>query len=357
MRSVNSKTKSPWLPLLTIVLAAGGLGLGGVWFWWQGATAPALVQKQNANEKDKQIKFVVSSGSSGYQIGQKLATEGLIRSFDAWKLWTIWQQKKDSSGGFKSGTYLISANDSLPAIASKIWRGEVMQASFTIPEGWSIKQMAEYFQSLDFFSADEFIKATKQIPKQKYPWLPDNLTTLEGYLYPDTYKISSDRLSNPQEIVNVMLDRFAKVALPVYDRAKSQTKFSLSEWVTLASIVEKEAVVPPERQIISGVFQKRLSVGMALQSDPTVEYGLGIKQTKDQPLTFKQVATPSPYNTYINPGLTPTPIASPGLASLEATLNPEKTDYLYFVARYDGTHVFSKTLAEHQAATKKIQQK
>ena len=96
---------------------------------------------------------------------------------------------------------------------------------------------------------------------------------------------------------------------------------------------------------------------MALQSDPTVEYGLGIRQTKDQPLTFKQVAMPSPYNTYINPGLPPTAIASPGLASLKATLAPEKTDYLYFVARYDGTHVFSKTLAEHQSATKAIQKK
>jgi UPF0755 protein len=357
MKSVNNKAKSSWLYLLAILLGVFGVGLGGVWFWWQGATAPVLTQKQNSNEKDKQIKFVVPSGSSGHQIGQKLAQEGLIRSFDAWKLWTLMQQKQDSKGGFKSGTYLISTNDSLPTIASKIWRGEVMQANFTIPEGWSIKQMAEYFQSLDYFSANEFIKATQQIPKQKYPWLPDNLTSLEGYLYPDTYKISSDRISNPQEMIDVMLDRFAKVALPVYQQAKSQTKFSLWEWVTLASIVEKEAVVSPERPIISGVFHKRLDKGMALQSDPTVEYGLGIRQTKDQPLTFKQVATPSPYNTYINPGLPPTPIASPGLASLKATLNPEKTDYLYFVARYDGTHVFSKTLAEHQAATKEIQQK
>jgi UPF0755 protein len=354
---MNYSLKSKWLPLLAILLGVFGLGSGGIWFWWQSATSPMQANRQNVPPKTEGIKFVVPPGSTGYQIGQKLQQEGLIRSFDAWKIWTLWQQKTDSKGGFKSGTYLISAHDSLPAIAAKIWRGEVMQANFTIPEGWSIEQMAKYFQSLDYFSADDFIQATKQIPKQKYPWLPENLTTLEGYLYPDTYKISSDRLNNPQEIINVMLDRFAKIALPVYQQAKNSTKFSLSEWVTLASIVEKEAVISQERPLISGVFHKRLQVGMPLQSDPTVEYGLGIRQTKDQPLTFKQVATPSPYNTYINPGLPPTAIASPGLASLKATLAPEKTDYLYFVARYDGTHVFSKTLAEHQAATKAIQNK
>jgi UPF0755 protein len=109
-------------------------------------------------------------------------------------------------------------------------------------------------------------------------------------------------------------------------------------------------VVPEERGIIAGVFTNRLRQNIPLGADPTVEYGLGISQTKEQPLTWAQVGTPSPYNTYINPGLPPTPIASPGQASLAAALAPEQTDYLYFVARYDGTHVFSRTLAEHEAA-------
>ncbi len=124
--------------------------------------------------------------------------------------------------------------------------------------------------------------------------------------------------------------------------------------MTLASIVEKEAVVGSERPLIAGVFFSRLQKGMRLESDPTVEYALGIRQTADQPLTFAQVKTVSPYNTYLNPGLPPGPIASPGLASLKATLAPEKTDYLFFVARYDGTHVFSRTLQEHEAAVTKI---
>ena len=147
-----------------------------------------------------------------------------------------------------------------------------------------------------------------------------------------------------------MLKRFSVVALPLYQQNQQKTQFTLLEWVTLASIVEKEAVVAAERARIAGVFARRLREGIPLGADPTVEYGLGVQQTPDRPLTLNQVKTPSAYNTYLNPGLPPTPISSPGLANLEATLNPENTDYLYFVAKYDGTHVFSRTLQEHEAA-------
>jgi UPF0755 protein len=215
--------------------------------------------------------------------------------------------------------------------------------------------MATYFESLGFFSAEEFLAAASQIPRDQYPWLPEGLPHLEGYLYPDTYQLPSDRVS-AEGVVQQMLDRFEQVALPIYQQGENPLQLSLDEWVTLGSIVEKEAVVPEERGIIAGVFTKRLQEGMRLETDPTVEYGLGIQQTADQPLTYAQVETPSPYNTYLNPGLPPTPIASPGAASLEAALNPEDTEYLFFVARYDGTHVFSQTLAEHEAAKNAIRQ-
>lgn len=323
--------------------------------WWRSQIAPIATQQQN-NSSLQPIQFTVSPGTAGQQIGQQLVQAGLIKSPEAWKIWVWWQQKQDPTGGFKAGTYLLSPQDDLPAIALKIWRGELMQTKFTIPEGWSIQQMGQYFESLGYFSAEDFVNAASQIPYDRYSWLPPNLPHLEGFLYPDTYKISSDRISNPQDIIKVMLDQFQQIALPVYQQNKEQTNLSLLEWVTLASIVEKEAVVKDERGLIAGVFTQRLKRGMTLGSDPTVEYGLGIKQTADRPLTFAEVGTPSPYNTYINAGLPPTPIASPGIASLEATLKPESTQYLYFVARYDGTHVFSKTLAEHEAATKEIRQ-
>jgi UPF0755 protein len=131
---------------------------------------------------------------------------------------------------------------------------------------------------------------------------------------------------------------------------QGKTPYTLLQWVTLASIVEKEAVVSAERPQIASIFARRLRQNMPLGSDPTVEYALGVRQTPDHPLTLDQVNTPSPYNTYLNQGLPPTPIASPGLSSLQASLDPADTEYLYFVARYDGTHVFSKTLEEHEAA-------
>lgn len=349
-RKISTSKTSKNLALKIVPAALGGLLLFG-WAGWKGITAPVEAKGQEI-DKEKQVAFTVKSGVGGNQIGAELADAGLIRSSNTWKIWTKLKQVTDSKGGFKAGTYLISPEESLSDIASKIWEGEIMQTNFTIPEGWSTRQMAKHFESLGYFTAEEFNNAVTEIPYDKYPWLPEDLPILEGFLYPDTYKISSDRQSNPQAIIDTMLDRFAEIALPVYEA--EQPSMSLLDWVTLASIVEKEAVVGEERRKIAGVFTARLEKGMTLGSDPTVEYGLGIRQTADQPLTYAQVATPSPYNTYINPGLTPTPIASPGIKSMKATLNPERTNYLYFVARYDGTHVFSKTLREHEAATREI---
>jgi UPF0755 protein len=291
----------------------------------------------------------VPPGTASQQIGKQLEAEGLIRSSQAWDLWARWLRWQNPDGGFKAGTYEISANQPLAEIANKIWRGQVVQQSFTIPEGWSLRQMAAYFEQQGFFPASEFLAATSQIQRDRFSWLPADIPHLEGYLYPDTYKIGSGRVT-PAQIVNLMLQRFEQVALPLYEQGKDRTPFNLKEWVTLASIVEKEAVIPEERSRIAGVFVKRLQKGYTLGSDPTVEYALNLRQTADQPLTYAQVNTPSPYNTYLNQGLPPTPIASPGMASLKAALYPEETPYLYFVARYDGSHVFSRTLAEHTAA-------
>jgi UPF0755 protein len=213
--------------------------------------------------------------------------------------------------------------------------------------------MAAFFEERNFFSAEEFIAATQQIPRAKYSWLPAGIVQLEGFLYPDTYEVAG--LVTPQSVIDQMLTRFEQVALPIYEQGAADSPYSLLEWVTLSSIVEREAVITEERPLIASVFARRLREGIALGADPTVEYALGVRQTEDQTLTFDQVNTPSPYNTYVNAGLPPGPIASPGLSSLEASLAPSDTEYLYFVARYDGTHVFSRTLAEHEAAQAAIQ--
>jgi UPF0755 protein len=347
MKTVQRISKwSYYLALLPVTL---GVCLWQGWAWWSWAQSPPALDGSPTPAAEEAVQIQIPSGTGSQQIGRDLEAAGLIRSAYAWRLWTYWLRFSDRAGGYKAGTYKLSPSQPLSGIAEKIWDGEVMQLSFTIPEGWSLQQMATYFESLGYFKAQEFLNAATQIPKQQYPWLPDGLPHLEGYLYPDTYQLPSDRVS-PQQIIQQMLSQFEQVALPVYQQGQSQTQLNLAQWVTLASIVEKEAVIAAERPRIAGVFAARLQRGMRLETDPTVEYGLGIRQTADQPLTYAQVRTPSPYNTYLNPGLPPTPIASPGLASLKAALSPEKTDYLFFVARYDGTHLFSKTVEAHEAA-------
>ncbi|MBF2027119.1 MAG: endolytic transglycosylase MltG [Oscillatoriales cyanobacterium C42_A2020_001] len=347
----------PTKSFLGLLLAAFGIAAWQGWSWWAWASAPPLQNNHVTNQKP--INLSIPPGTSAQEIGQDLEALGVIRSAQAWNLWSRWLMWQNSTGGFQAGTYQLSKAEPMQDVAAKIWKGDVAQSSFTIPEGWSIREMAQYFEQRGFFSAQAFIDATNQVSTAEYPWLPasaavEGFPRLEGYLFPDTYQMPLGEGIQPEAVVRQMLDRFEQVALPIYQQQQGKTNLSLVEWVTLGSIVEKEAVIPTERSRISGVFHNRLKRQMPLASDPTVEYAFGIKQTPDRPLTYAQVAMPSPYNTYVNPGLPPAPIASPGKASLEATLNPEATEYLYFVARYDGTHVFSRTLADHQAAQNAI---
>jgi len=352
-----------WLVLLALSVMALGVGGWQSWRWWQSAIAPIATAGSDGSgisptaapstetASTTQITIAIPPGSTATQIGADLKAAGLVHSTTAWDAWTRWQTWQNREGGFQAGTYALSPTATLPQIANQIWQGEVVLESFTIPEGWSLKQMADYFDEKDFFSADDFLAASQTIPRDRHPWLPNNLPKLEGFLFPDTYKLAGT--VTPEIVIDQMLSQFQQVALPVYQQNQqnqAKSPYSLLEWVTLASIVEKEAVVQTERPTIAGVFAKRLREGIPLGADPTVEYALGVRQTVEQPLTYAQVKIPSPYNTYINPGLPPTPIAAPGLASLEAALNPADTPYLFFMARYDGTHIFSRTLAEHEGA-------
>lgn len=335
--------------LFYLLLLPAALGIAGWqgWSWWTWATAPVATESVSTTGNDLTVRIRIPEGTSSQQIGHDLEASGLIRSSTAWDLWTRWRLLRDPHGSFRAGTYELAPDQPMATIANQIWSGQILQQSFTIPEGWSRQQMADAFEAKGYFPAAAFMVASEQIPRDRYPWLPESIPHLEGFLYPDTYQLPSEQIS-PEIVIQLMLDRFEQVALPLYQAQSSG--ITLLAWVTLASIVEKEAVVADERALIAGVFTNRLQQDIPLGADPTVEYGLGIRQTKENPLTLDQVNTPSPYNTYLNPGLPPTPIASPGIASLEATLKPADTDYLYFVARYDGTHIFSQTLAEHEAA-------
>ncbi|HIK16158.1 MAG TPA: endolytic transglycosylase MltG [Leptolyngbyaceae cyanobacterium M33_DOE_097] len=345
-----------WILLfLAVPIAAVSIGSWQLMNWWSKVSAAPVTPETTA----KVIKYQIKEGSTAQQIGRELESLGVIRSSQAWDLWSRWIAMQEPDGSYQAGTYELSTADSLEKNARKIWEGEVAQLSFTIPEGWNIRQMAAYFEDQGFFTAKEFLAAAERFDTKDFPWLPKitkGYPRLEGYLYPDTYQVAAGTLK-PEDVIRQMLTQFEQVALPVYQKEKGKTNLSLAEWVTLGSIVEREAVVASERNLIAGVFTNRLKQSIPLASDPTVEYAFGITQTPDRPLTFQQVQTPHPYNTYVNAGLPPTPIASPGVESLKATLNPQKTDYLYFVAKYDGTHVFSRTMEEHLAAQDAIHDK
>ena len=346
------QNRSQWIfvgVVFSVVLV--GMGWQG-WNWWNWAKAPVM----QPGTDNPLVQVEIPSGTSAQAIGDRLQSAGIIRSSAAWALWTRWLQLRSvsedtASGGFQAGVYNLSPTQSMAEVAMVIWQGQTEAQLITIPEGWSLQKMAAYFQDQGLFTAEEFRQSSIQIPYDRFPWLPADLPSLEGFLYPETYEVSYGAVT-PTEVIGLMLDQFERVALPLHEA--SETPFTLKEWVTLASIVEKEAVLPEERQRIAGVLLNRLDLGMRLEVDPTVVYGLGIQLTPDRPLTLSEVRTPSPYNTYLNEGLPPTAIASPGKESLEAVLNPEETDALYFVARYDGTHVFSATLEEHEAAQEAI---
>lgn len=317
--------------------------------WWRWAASPVVAVESEAVA----VQIEIPRNTSTRQIGADLAAAGVIHSAWAWNVWAFWLAMQDQNGSFKAGRYLLSPGENLGAIAQTLWGGEVLQRSFTIPEGWRLTQIAQALESQGYFSAAAFMTAAQTVPSDQFPWLSPEWATIEGFLYPDTYQLPAGPVT-PQQVIQMMLTRFQEKALPLYQEQADSAKMSLLAWVTVASLVEKEAAVDAERATIAGVFWRRLAQGMKLEADPTVEYVLNRRQTPDRPLTLTEVATPHPYNTYVNEGLPPGPIASPGKASLAATLNPTPTDYLFFVANYDGTHEFSRTLAEHEAAVQRI---
>lgn len=344
--------KSKWLfyGLLFPIAMVGGAWGGSLWWLWASAAPTNSVVSSP-------IRLIIPEGTPMQVIGQELESTGVIRSSLALRLWLQWLAVKDGdTRPLRAGTYDFTLNQPLSEVVTQMQESKPVEVRFTIPEGWSIAQMADYFEQKGYFSAKDFIAATGKSGLSRKAWLPTDIPNLEGFLFPDTYQLPPAEIT-PERVVDLMLNRFEEVALPLYkthQQTNPKPTLSLAEWVTLASIVEKEAVITKERKLIAGVFLQRLKRNMRLESDPTVEYGLKIKQTKEKPLTLLQVKTPSPYNTYLNAGLPPGAIASPGRSSLEAVLDPDATEYLFFVARYDGSHIFSRTLEEHNKAVKQI---
>jgi len=300
------------------------------------------------------IVFTVEPGESVGQIASRLQSEGLVRDAQLFRLYLRYA-KLDS--GVEAGQFTLKKTMTIPEIAQALQSGKRDELTLTIPEGRRLEEVAILVEQQTPISATTFLSLARNAGQwvSQYPFLaelpPD--ASLEGYLFPDTYRLPKDVTAS--DVIARMLANLDHRITPVMRDELASQKRTLFEAVTLASIVEREAVVEKERPLIAGVYMNRLVSGMALDADPTVQYG--IASAKKQAPWWPQLtqedyrAAKSPYNTYLNPGLPPGPIANPGLSSLQAAIEPAKTPYYFFRAACsrDGTHLFSKTLEEHAA--------
>ncbi|MGE5672820.1 MAG: endolytic transglycosylase MltG [Mycobacterium leprae] len=292
------------------------------------------------------MTIVIPAGATTRTVGDLLASRHLIVDSTVFRYYT---RLEGLEGTLKSGEYQLSPGMTLRQILDRLSRGETVVHKFTIPEGTTVKQMADLLASQHVVDKQQFLQAAAA-SKLNAQYLPPDVRLtepLEGYLFPDTYDFKPG--ITPDQVLQLMYNRWQQEWTP--DRVAQAKAMGLSvhQAVTLAAIVEREARVAQERPVIAGVYLNRLQIGMKLDADPTVYYAVGKLQTQE--LTLEDLQSPSPYNTYRTNGLPPGPIAAPGAASTTAALHPAKHAYLYFVAKQDGTgeHYFAETLAEQSA--------
>lgn len=286
----------------------------------------------------------IAAGSDLRQIARNLADAGAIANPQAFLL-------AARLGGLdrrlRPGDYRLDPGQSLPSLLSALIEGRWRTTPVTIPEGWRLEQIAERLAAAGVCGREEFLAAGRDKALLEQLAIPG--PSAEGFLFPETYALALP--SEPAEVIRIMRRQFAKVWAELTAGAPPPGP-SLLATVTLASIVERETGVAAERPLVAAVFLNRLRLGMPLQADPTVIYGI---DGFDGNLRRRDLAAASPYNTYLIRGLPPGPIANPGREALAAALSPAPADYLYFVARRDGTHQFSRTLAEHNRAVQRYQ--
>lgn len=284
----------------------------------------------------------VGEGDNLRKIARLLEDRHLITSA---RLFELNARAQGNASRVKAGPYQFSDGMTPAQILAKLVNGDVYIKRFAVPEGYSIFQIAELLQQRGIFRRDAFLDACRDPQLLREMGIAGR--SVEGYLYPSTYDIKPG--DTEAVVIRDMVRQFDKVYGVRFAGRERQKGLRREQIVILASMIEKEAVTPSERPLIASVFANRLKKGMRLQSDPTAVYGVRAFAGKVSKADIERV---SPYNTYLVPGLPPGPIGNPGSDAIEAVLNPSKTDYLYFVARQDGSHQFSGTLEEHNRAVR-----
>lgn len=331
------------------LLSVGLIFLGTGWYYY------TAYQKPVAPGSQAEQPITIPAGAHSRRIATILHEKGLIHHPLMFRLFVRW---RGLDGRLQAGPYMLGPGLTLDEIVTKMVAGQVVTRQFTVPEGLTVAQIMTVLAQADLAPREELVAAAAAVAVD-WPYLPQGGTglpqPLEGYLFPDTYRLASD--AQPRQIIELMLGRFETIFDAPWQARADELGLTVHEIVTLASIVEREARVAAERPIIAAVFHNRLRLHMKLDADPTVIYAVAWDRPDNGAYTLSRadLRVESPYNTYQYRGLPPGPIASPGAAAIEAVLHPAAVDYLYFVAKFDGTgaHVFAKTYAEHRRNVRK----
>lgn len=338
------------------------LGLGSVSIGLCGLSSPddlligvyleanADLLEQPAGHDDTQVAFVIEPGETAAEIASRLKQEGLISDAELFRRYV---QYHGLDAGIEAGEFTLRQTMTIPEIAQALQRGQRPEQVVTIQEGLRLEQVAVVVAEQTGVSYDEFLLLATTGWREmdlSFDFLAElpPTTTLEGFLFPDTYRLPED--ATAADVLERMLSTFDARVTPEMRAAAANRGLNVSELVTLASIVEREAVLDDERPIIAGVYHNRLEAGWFLDACPTVQYALSSPDNLWPQFTLEATEVDSPYNTYRNLGLPPGPICSPGLASIEAAAHPTDTDYYFFLAdctKDDGSHLFAVTQEEH----------
>jgi UPF0755 protein len=292
----------------------------------------------------KEVRIFIRRGAPFREAADSLAARGVITSS---RLFGIYARLRGADRSLRFGTYVLRDAMSWEQVLSALRLGRGVVHSVTIPEGWTIAEMAPALgEALDIPAESVFaaVRDTALLHRFNIP-----TPTLEGYLFPDTYTFP-DRFT-ARQAVKMMVERFEQEWKPEYDSLARELRLNRHDIVTLASIVEKEVRKREEGPVVAAVYLNRLRIRMPLQADPTIDYALGRKPGR---VLFKDLRVDSPYNTYRFPGLPPGPIGAPGASSIAASLRPAKVNFRYFVAHPDGHHEFRRTYEEHLAAIRMV---
>ncbi len=341
--------RKPRVFLWSFLIALGivlSIGAGALFYLWNGLRPPAA---------GKPIEVIITPGMRAQKIAELLEEKGLIRNAF---LFSGWMKLKDEGSRFQAGVYKLTPGMTREEIVAKFDAGDIVAAAtirFTIPEGFTVQQIAQRLAEAGAADRTKFLDAAKNpslwtgsawtssLPADgslRYP--------LEGYLFPDTYEFK--RGATEAEIINRMLaelDRKLDQLPEDWQTVLEERGLTVHELLTIASLIEREVVIDEERPIVSSVIQNRLKKKMPLQIDATIQYLLDKQKER---LLQEDLKVESPYNTYLNAGLPPGPIATPSYKSIEAALYPDKTDFMYYVTKKDGTntHLFAVTYKQHQ---------